>query len=561
MTEITIEEFYKNNKVDQDFDHTFYQKIYPETKEFYQPHCSHNNISDRQRLFYHWKNYGEISGYFKSPKGLENFTFNPTVSSRTKVCNKLAVITSFFNPCNYTITKFNYYKFSEHIKNFADLYSIELSFDNNFFIKDKNCIQINGGKENILWQKEALLNIVLDNLPSQYTDVAWVDCDVIFQDKYWIERVYKELNSYKILHLFNFASRLDCCGDDPTFYHSGIETYCNNDRVLIGPFGWAWAGRREVLDEIKFLDNQVLGSADMVMAHSFMNKKIPDYKKDEYIDNETTQKWDKKTRDVVNGSVNYINNEIEHLYHGDIEERKYQTRYADYLDCKFNDKVVKTSKNIWQINDNDLTDTIQNYFQSRNEDKNLINLNEYFDRIYVISVGKYQKEFENKINKLNLNVELFNNDHEQDCLLTHLNIITEAQDRGYNRILIFEDHVKFAENFLVYVQKLNIIKQWKLIYFGGSQYNWSDIKYLEDFYFANKTSGAFAYGIDSSVYHEVIYRHQTNPNLAIDTILQQIQWKYQEQSYVFYPNLCSVNVAENENETSREMKWDLINYE
>ena len=61
------------------------------------------------------------------------------------------------------------------------------------------------------------------------------------------------------------------------------------------------------------------------------------------------------------------------------------------------------------------------------------------------------------------------------------------------------------------------------------------------------------------MYHEVIYRHKTNPNLAIDTILRQIQHKYEEQSYVFYPNLCSVNVTENE--TDKKMKWDLINYE
>lgn len=96
---------------------------------------------------------------------------------------KLAVITTFFNPCNYINLKHNYLKFSKKIKDKCDLFTIELSFDGNFFINDENVIHINGDKDNILWQKERLLNILLSKLPKDYTNIAWVDCDILLKTK------------------------------------------------------------------------------------------------------------------------------------------------------------------------------------------------------------------------------------------------------------------------------------------------------------------------------------------------------------------------------------------
>lgn len=58
----SIEEFYQYNNIDASFDAKFYESLYPETKDFYQPHCQENNIDDTHRLFYHYKNYGIYGG-------------------------------------------------------------------------------------------------------------------------------------------------------------------------------------------------------------------------------------------------------------------------------------------------------------------------------------------------------------------------------------------------------------------------------------------------------------------------------------------------------------------
>lgn len=58
MKQVSIEEFYKNHKIDDNFDVKFYSTEYPDTKDFYQPYCKDNGIDDRHRLFYHWFFYG-----------------------------------------------------------------------------------------------------------------------------------------------------------------------------------------------------------------------------------------------------------------------------------------------------------------------------------------------------------------------------------------------------------------------------------------------------------------------------------------------------------------------
>lgn len=53
----SIEEFYKFNNVDESFNEKLYLEIHPETAGFYQPYCQQNNIDDKHRLYFHYRNY------------------------------------------------------------------------------------------------------------------------------------------------------------------------------------------------------------------------------------------------------------------------------------------------------------------------------------------------------------------------------------------------------------------------------------------------------------------------------------------------------------------------
>ena len=51
MSDISIEEFYNNNKCNIFFDEQYYLEQHPETEPFYKKHCKVNNIDNKSRLY------------------------------------------------------------------------------------------------------------------------------------------------------------------------------------------------------------------------------------------------------------------------------------------------------------------------------------------------------------------------------------------------------------------------------------------------------------------------------------------------------------------------------
>jgi hypothetical protein len=359
---MNIEQFYTDQIIDDNFDEVFYSQEYPETKDFYQPYCKTSNIDDKHRLFYHYKTYSNTN--YKNLLEKNYKVFVPNISRR-KPFNKLAIVTSFFNPCEYANIVDNYRKFANHIKKYADLFPIELSFNDSFVIDDENVIRIKGTKQNILWQKEALLNIAIAKLPKEYTDVAWLDCDIIFENEDWVQQLYDALNNYKIVQLFNNAHKLDLNNKKIT-YPSLVSSFPN------GEAGFAWAARREILEEIQLLDNQIFGGADYIMASAFLNKPLIIKNVKTYVNNETTTRWIEKATRIVNGSVGHIDSTIIHLYHGNEYNRNYTRQYnrKNLIESIDISKDVKKHNDIWTISEKH-NEQIFKYFLNRQEDDNI----------------------------------------------------------------------------------------------------------------------------------------------------------------------------------------------
>jgi hypothetical protein len=52
-------------------------------------------------------------------------------------------------------------------------------------------IFISGGA--VLWQKERLLNLAIKSVPLYVKNIAWLDCDVIFDRSDWADRANAQL--------------------------------------------------------------------------------------------------------------------------------------------------------------------------------------------------------------------------------------------------------------------------------------------------------------------------------------------------------------------------------
>lgn len=227
-------------------------------------------------------------------------------------------------------------------------------------------------------------------------------------------------------------------------------------------------------------------------------------------------------------------------------------------------------------------------------------INEYFDKIFIINLDKRPDRLELmklKCKKNNIsNVErtpgiLIQSQHDalyKAAIKAHtkkpqpgsvgfaqtlLKILKISMDLRYKRILILQDdvvfHKQFSELFPIVIKQ--IPEDWKLLYLGATQHIWSPIieKQISTnpFYQAKNTAGAFAFGIDGSIFEELLNNIIKLCAPVDDKILTLIQDKY--PCPVLYPNLIAADLSSSDIREARDQKivgqdhfrWTLTNYD
>lgn len=212
-------------------------------------------------------------------------------------------------------------------------------------------------------------------------------------------------------------------------------------------------------------------------------------------------------------------------------------------------------------------------FTEKIESLKSFDINDYFDEIYCLNLDRRQDRWEKvkyQFAKNNIRVKrwsaidgdsisdkifeeynplgisgrdasaagLVENKNALGCLLSHLEIIKHAKSKNFRRILIFEDDIMLSNDFFDRISMINNM-DWKLLYLGASQFDWSDIKIQGDFYNCKKTLGTFAYAIDCSLFDEII---DSPKSKSIDNLLSLLQEKYYGQSFTLYPNFVISDV-------------------
>jgi hypothetical protein len=114
------------------------------------------------------------------------------MNARVFQSSPLWAVTSYFNPVGYRRRRENYRTFRERLA--APLATVELSFNGRFELEPQDAeilIQIRG--RDVMWQKERLLNVAVKALPACCTQVAILDCDVVFLRPDWMEALSRRL--------------------------------------------------------------------------------------------------------------------------------------------------------------------------------------------------------------------------------------------------------------------------------------------------------------------------------------------------------------------------------
>jgi hypothetical protein len=256
-------------------------------------------------------------------------------------------LTTFFNPAGYENKYRNYRMFREASKKQGlNLVAVELAFGEAPFeltLSDaERLVQLRTSPQNILWQRERLLNIALKNLPDDCDKIAWIDCDLLFKNNNWIPETCQRLEVYRVLQPFDACVRLskgltDLSDDDCEQLRLGRSTgesrygrgYAASLPHKTRLTGLAWCARRSIFEKQGFYDKFVLGGCDGVIARGFTGTLNDERWKRKFPAKMVTdqQEWATLIYQEVQGSISFVPGILLHLWHGERSNRFYSKRY------------------------------------------------------------------------------------------------------------------------------------------------------------------------------------------------------------------------------------------
>ncbi len=274
---------------------------------------------------------------------------------------ELLAITSYFNPFHGEMRRKNYETFRKHLG--LKLLTVEWSRNREFDLGDQDAdhlIQVSGG--DLVWQKERLLNIGLSRARELgVSKVAFLDCDIVFAETNWHDSVNSALDANPIVQCFshvNYLPPIDHSGmardgltsiqpvfSRPSLAHelvqSGrflpIEWDANNPNIpvssLAGNPGMAVAIHLNKDSSWKIYEGNIIGGGDGILMAAATNHldELFSVRSLSPAHRQSIRAW-KVENFPGKMQLGYANNQIFHLWHGEIEKRQYVERHRILAD-------------------------------------------------------------------------------------------------------------------------------------------------------------------------------------------------------------------------------------
>ena len=141
------------------------------------------------------------------------------------------------------------------------------------------------------------------------------------------------------------------------------------------------------------------------------------------------------------------------------------------------------------------------------------------------------------------------------CLLSHVQIVSEARDAGAHNVLIFEDDAvldpEFRNKFERFVKE--VPDDWDMLYFGALHKD-EPLKISEHVGRITRANSTYAYALKRTVFDEFI-----NLNARAEHVLDMNSYRLQQRfnCYCFMPNLAWVEAEYSDVQNRLERHWYL----
>lgn len=279
------------------------------------------------------------------------------------------------------------------------LATVELSFDGTFELGEGDAeILLQLHSNDVMWQKERLLNLLIDRLPVDCDRIAWIDCDVVFMRKDWPPLVLEALEKFKLIQLY--ANRLNLTHDatEKHFWSDDLDKVVQLRRKSFGSAisdghvpeadfgqvptpdadrgccGLAWASTREILEQNGLYDACILGGSDRLMAATALGRFDLATEKQSMIESRQRHflPWARNFYRAIQGKVGFLPLSLLHLWHGDYKDRQYITRYSILNSNDFDpaNDIALDDEGVWKWSSHKpkMHSAVKEYFDSRHED-------------------------------------------------------------------------------------------------------------------------------------------------------------------------------------------------
>jgi hypothetical protein len=264
------------------------------------------------------------------------------------------------------------------------LYVVEAAYgDRHYEVTEKDNphhLQLRTNSE--IWIKENMINLgVRYLLPRNWKYMAWIDCDVFFDDPNWAQETMHQLQHFMVIQPWQTCLDTGVNGQGTQLFKS--FGYQHQRRIRkqkystepyeFGHTGFAWACRREFWENCRgLLDFAILGSADHHMGWGMIgeiagtaNSKISKEYKTRCID------WQTDAVQITKNEIGFTPGNIKHSFHGPKKKRYYQSRWQILIKHHFNpDKDLRyDNRGVMQlVGKPALEQDIKLYNRSRMED-------------------------------------------------------------------------------------------------------------------------------------------------------------------------------------------------
>ena len=263
----------------------------------------------------------------KTDAFLSDDLFNELYKKQGKT---FTICSYYFNFNDDIRQKNNFIKFLEQFKDYHDkmIVGIVDYGDIDFEIPCESII-IKGDPNNKLWSKEIIINKIVNRISTDY--LIWMDGDLIYENLDWLNNIENVVGENDFVQLFEDINYLGDNGEILESHKSIISSSSKNiDKLLKKEYkpGGSWLGKTSILKNNNLFEKMYVGGGDTILVYGLFGvnnglilKQVG--KGSEEIKDEAT-KW---INNFGQYKVCYLNETVNHLYHGDIKGINYNDRY------------------------------------------------------------------------------------------------------------------------------------------------------------------------------------------------------------------------------------------